>query len=219
MTRQPTARTPVRQMARLSSLALAGLFAAGCTYGNKQLDQARAELRQAREQNAKLTQQLEALQQTVADGQKQIQTLQGLGQKRMDLLFHVTGIKLGRYTAGVDVDGKAGDDGIRVYLRPVDRDGHAIKAAGAVTVELFDLAAKPDENLLARYDFSVEEIASYWSAGFMTYHYRFECPWKSHPPANPEVTVRAAFTDYFTGKSFTAQKVCKVKLPGPPTRD
>ncbi len=127
----------------------------------------------------------------------------------MENLFHVTGITLGKYTAGVDLDGKGSHNGIRVYLTPIDRDGHAIKAAGAVKIQLFDLAAK--ENLLVEYDFPVEKISERWAAGFMTYHYRFDCPWPT-PPEHEDITVRAEFTDYLTGKTFTAQKVCTVKL-------
>ncbi len=144
--------------------------------------------------------------------QKQIQTLQGLGEKRLGLLFCVTDIKLGKYTAGVDLDDRPGHDGVRVYLTPIDADGHAIKAAGAVKIQLFDLAAKTGENLVSACDFPVDKIAERWSAGFMTYHYRFECRWKT-PPKHDEITVRVEFTDYLTGKTFTAQKVCKIRLP------
>jgi hypothetical protein len=192
-------------------LALAAASAAGCV--DDRLVQADAEVRQYREENAKLKADVRSRQQVIAEQQEQIRTLQALGEKRLDLLFHVSAIKLGRYTAGVDLDGKDGDDGVRVYLQPVDGDGHAIKAAGAVTIQLFDLAAKAEENLLGEYNYPAEEIAKNWSAGFLTYHYRFDCPWKSSPPTHPEITVRVAFTDYLTGKQFTAQKVCTVHLP------
>ncbi len=168
------------------------------------------QLRSYQEENTKLKSDIRDMQMELLARQKQIQTLQGLGEKRMENLFHVTEIKLGKYTAGVDLDDKPGQDGIRVYLTPIDRDGHAIKAAGAVKIQLFDLAAK--ENLVAEYDFPVEKISERWAAGFMTYHYRFDCHWAT-PPEHEEITVRAEFTDYLTGKTFTAQKVCKVRLP------
>ena len=206
------ARGPASRAAWLLSLGLVGLFAAGCVNNQAELQQARAQLREARAENVKLGEDLRAMQQVTVAQQKQIATLQGLGDKRAELLFSVTAVKLGRYTGGVDLDGKGGHDGIRVYVRPVDHDGHALKAAGEVKIQLFDLSAPPDENLLGTFAFPVEEIAKHWSAGFMTYHYRFDCPWRSGRPAHPEVTVRVAFTDYFTGKTFTDQKLCKIEL-------
>ena len=32
-------------------------------------------------------------------------------------------------------------------------------------------------------------------------------------PKPPDVTVRVTFIDYLTGKTFTAQKVCRIDLP------
>ena len=210
MTPSPRTGRPARSLGLLATVVLAA--AAGCRV-NDQLVQADAQVRQYRQENAKLKTELESRQRVIAEQEKQIQTLQTLGQKRLELLFHVIGIKLGRYSGGVNLDGKEGDDGVRVYLSPVDRDGHAVKVAGEATVQLFDLAAKPEQNLLAEYNYPAQEIAKHWVAGFMTYHYRFDCPWRSGPPARAEITVRATFTDYLTGKQFTAQKVCTVKLP------
>jgi len=195
----------------LCGLGLAAAALGGCA--NQELIQARAELRQLRQQDEKLKSDLQATRQVVVDQQKQIETLRGLGDKRLELLFHVAGIRIGKYTGGTDSDGQIGDDGMRVYLRPVDRDGHALKAAGDIAIQLFDLAAEDQKNLLGEYQFPVDEIGKYWSAGFMTYHYRFDLPWKSGPPDHPEVTVRVVFTDYLTGKQFTDQKVCTVRLP------
>ena len=55
--------------------------------------------------------------------------------------------------------------------------------------------------------------ATWAFSGFMTNYYSFICPWKSSPPAHEEITVRVEFVDYLTGKSFTAQKTCKLQLP------
>ena len=197
-------------------LCLVGALTAGCAPPPQTEDPATL-LRQCRRENEKLKTDIQDLQTELLTRQKQIQTLQDLGEKRLELLFHVTGIKLGKYTAGVDLDKTAGHDGIRVYLTPIDADGHAIKAAGAVKIQLFDLAAKTGENLVAACEFPVDKIAERWAAGFMTYHYRFDCRWET-PPKHDEITVRVEFTDYLTGKTFTSQKVCKVKLMIPATQ-
>jgi len=147
-----------------------------------------------------------------AEKARQIEALQNLPADRMKLMFTVTKVEIGRYSAGRDLDGKTGHDGVRVYLTPKDRDGHTIKAAGSVSVRLFDLARDGD-NLLARCDFPADKIARHWVAGLGSHHYRFDCPWP-RPPTTGEVTLRVTFTDLLTGKSHTAQRTLKV-TPAP----
>jgi len=206
--------TPARAGNRLAGrLVLLGVLAAPGTGGCEPFRAADLEpqLQQARQENARLKADIRQLQQTLAERRKEIQTLRALGEKRLDLLFHVRRIRLGRYTAGRDLDNTPGDDGVRVYLSPLDQHGQPIKAAGTVRIRLFDLA-RPDGNLLAEHAFSVEEVGRHWQGWPLTYHYAFDCPW-TRPPAGGEVTVRAEFTDYLTGKHFTAQRACKVTPP------
>ncbi|MHC4982314.1 MAG: hypothetical protein ACYTF6_03995 [Planctomycetota bacterium] len=160
-----------------------------------------------------LEESLQKLQTTRAEQREQIRTLQGLGEKRLERLYHVTAIRLGRYTGGIDTDGKPGHEGIKVYLQPIDQHGSVIKAAGDVEIQLYDLAKPAEKNLIGKYTWPVDEAAKQWSSGFVTYHYGFVCPWKNEPPKHEEITVRVQFTDYLTGKTFAAQKLCKIKRP------
>ena len=214
MSRPLATRRNLLRAAGLCGLLCVGVFQTGCQDDTERLLQFQTELRELRRENAALKAEVHELRLSAAKREKLIQRLRGLGEKRLDLLFTVARIELGRYTAGADLDGKPGHDGVRVYLRPLDRDGHAIKAAGSVTVRLFDLDRQGD-NLLATCEFPVEKIAAHWHGGFGTYHYRFDCPWK-RPPTDGEVTVRVVFTDYLTGRSFSAQKLLKVKPPAAP---
>lgn len=191
-------------------LLLAAAAGTGCNGVVPEADISR--LQQLERQNARLKADLQKERQTVAAQRQQIKNLIDFGDKRLEKLFYVTSIKLGRYTAGVDLDDKDGHNGIRVYLIPRDADGHTLKAAGNVRIQLFDLAAEAKARLIGTYDFPVEKIGKKWAGGFLTKHYKFDCRWKA-PPKHAEVTVRAVFTDYLTGKQFTAQKVCKVNLP------
>ncbi len=176
-----------------------------------------AQLDKAKRENVKLREQAAGLQQDLKARDEHIVRLQGLGGKRMALLFTVAKIKLGR-TSGVNLDQAPGDDGVRVYLKTIDRDGHAVKAAGDVTVQLFDLAAGAPRNLLERHDFPAADAAKHFSGGFLMNQYRFDCPFKSGPPKRPELTVRVTFTDYLTGQTFTAQKVIDLALPAATTQ-
>ena len=151
------------------------------------------------------------LRELLAEKERRIETLLALGDKRLEKLFHVRKLDLNR-TAGVDLDGKAGHDAIRVYVKPIDRDGGTIKAAGSVKVRLFDLAAPQGQTLLGEYSWSVDETPGKWTQ-LLFRHYRFTCPWKTGPPKNPEVTVRVEFLDYLTGHRFTDQIVCRIALP------
>ncbi len=151
----------------------------------------------------------------LARKQKRIDTLVSLGPDRIKKLYYAKSIKLGQYTGGADLNGQPGDDGIKVFLRPIDSNGDTIKAAGAVTVQVYDLAQPADKTLIGEYKWSVDEVAKAFSGGFMTYHFTFTCPWKSGPPKHGGITVRVEFIDYLTGKTLSAQKVCKVNLPAP----
>ncbi len=197
-------------MMRRISAVLVGLAVVGC---QPQQEAAQKQLVKAKEEILRLETSNNSLQKAAVEQQEQIQRLQQLGAGRLEKIFHVQRIELGRYTGGVDLDGKPGDDAIKVYLRPIDRDGSTLKASGDVTIELYDLEANPKENLIGKYQWSVDEISKQWSGGFITYQYSFQCPWKSGPPSNDEITIRAEFVDYLTGKSFTIQKVCKIDLP------
>ncbi len=186
-----------------AAAALAG--AGGCTWVGESA-RLQAELDAAHQREGEL-------QATIAAQEKLIAGLRGLGDKRLEKLFHVEQIELGRYTGGVDTDDQPGDDAIKVYLRPMDRDGSTIKAAGDVTIQLYDLAEPPESNLIGEYKWSVDELSRQWSSGFMTYHFSFVCPWRADPPKHEEITVRVTFTDYLTGRTFSEQKACTITLP------
>lgn len=200
--------------AKASALALglawaAALGCAGC--GQDPLDKTLDELQKSRRENVALTQQVQDLQTSRAQEEKRIQTLMGLGEKRLDMLFTVKGLEFGRYSGGIAEAGKTGDVGIRVYLKPLDRDGTVIKASGAVKIQFFDLA-KPTDNLIGTYEFPAQELGKHWESGFISYHYTFDCKWQK-PPSHPDITLRASFTDYLTGETFSAQEQIHVNLP------
>jgi len=186
------------------------LLACGCV-SQKSYDRLHDKLLSSQARVEKLEGANKDAQLALADTDKQIRTLQALGPKRLAKLYHVQRINLGRLSGGVDLDDKAGHDAVRVYLSPIDQHGSVIKAAGAVKIQLFNLAAKPDANLIGTYEWSVDQMAGQW-ASFMVYHYSLTCKWPGKAPAHEEVTIRAEFTDYLTGKKFTAQRVCKIEL-------
>ena len=204
----------LRPTARLIAMLAAAAAFTGCMVPKNDLETANEKLRQAERQIAELRSDNADLTGELAAQRKRAESLMKLGDKRLEAIFHVERIQLGRYTGGIDTDDKPGHDAIKVYLDPIDADGSTIKAAGDVTIQLFDLAADPKANLLGEYRWRVAEISKQWSSGFVAYHYSFVCPFKS-PPAHEELTIRVQFVDYLTGKTFTAQKLVKVVLASP----
>ncbi len=186
------------------------LAAPGCSLFRSD-DKLQQQLQDCRGELQKVQRQRDELQDMSLDQQKQIRSLQDLGPRRLEKLYHVKSIEIGRYTAGVDNDTKPGDDAVKVFIRPLDQNGDVIKAAGDMTIQLFDLSLAPKNTLIGQCRHGVDELTKYWASGFLTYQYTFECSWKT-PPKGAEVTVRAEFVDYLTGKHHVAQTVAKVKL-------
>jgi len=195
------------------SAALPGCRGMDVFRQDKKIKQLTADLESSRAETQATRRAVSQAQSELARRQKRIDTLVSIGPDRLKKLYYVKSIKLGQYTGGADLDAQTGDDGVKVFLRPIDANGDTIKAAGSVTVQLYDLAQPGDKTLIGEYKWSVDEVAKAFSGGFMTYHFTFTCPWKSGPPKHAGITVRVEFIDYLTGKTLSTQKVCKVDLP------
>ncbi|MDP6634408.1 MAG: hypothetical protein QGG42_05890 [Phycisphaerae bacterium] len=205
--------TAVMVSAVLVSAALTGCGGTNIFQQDEKIKQLTADLAAARAEAQTARQDAITAKKYAALKQKQIDTLVGIGPDRLKKLYDVKSLKLGQYTGGADLDGQSGDDGVKVFLRPVDAKGDTIKAAGSVTIQLYDLALPADKTLIGEYKWDVDEVAKAFASGFMAYHYTFTCPWKSGPPKNAGITVRVEFVDYLTGKTLSTQKVCKIDLP------
>jgi hypothetical protein len=181
-------------------------------------------IEQLQQQNNQLSQEVSAArQQVVAQQQlleaqsKRIATLLALGTKRLEDLYYPVRLEIERLSGGYDEDGKPGDDGVVVYIRPIDSDGDAIKAAGSISVELFDLANPDGEHMVGQMALSLEQARKVWYGRLWTQHYTVKCPWlNARPPEHSEVTIRVTFTDYLSGQTLYAQHVCTVKRPPEP---
>ncbi len=201
------------QVGRLVVAALAGLvILAGCAAKTDQV------LELQREKSG-IQGQLRQAEQTIAEQQEalrgkdeQISSLLELGAGRLEELFVVEKIKLGRYSGGINLDKTGGDDGVRVYVIPQDEAGRTVTAAGSVEIDVFDLAQK-EESLLMSYSFTAAQAKEHWRGGGLANHYSFTCPWKDREPLGNEITVRVKFVDYLSGRNFTASRQCRVRNP------
>ncbi len=156
---------------------------------------------------------------TIEGLQTQVSNLLDLGSGRLDHLFVTHKIELVRLTGGADYDGQPGDDGVTVYLRPLDAQGDPIKAAGEIRIQLFDLSREGQPREIGLYVVNDPgQLRASWQSGFLTDHYTIRCGWQPGvgPPESREVTVRAVFRDRLTGREFTAQKRVAVSLVDTP---
>jgi outer membrane murein-binding lipoprotein Lpp len=95
-----------------------------------------------------------------------------------------------------------------VYLRPIDDMGDCIKAAGALKIELWNLNAKPDEALLKSWGIEPKDLRRKWSGSLLTSYYKLQFDVHSILTGKEkELTLKAEFTDYLTGKILKAQQV------------
>ncbi len=199
-----------------SVLMLALLCVTGCTPGvpAEKFRDVQAKLLLAEEQVKRLESQLADQQETIRNLQAQIVKLRQIKSDSIDDLIVPVKIELERLSGGYDNDGKVGDDGIVLYVQPVDADGHIVKAAGTLDIELFDLQAPSGQQRIAPYQFDAKTTRSKWYGRMWTNHFTVYCPWPpGKPPAHDLVTANVVFTDLLTGRSLKAQAAYKIKFP------
>ena len=212
MNPQPLCRWSIPAWPRSLALLVSLTVLAGCANKDDQLLELQTQNRQLRRQLQQSEQTIDTQQDTIHRQTEQIDNLSKLGPERLELLFKVETIKLGRHSGGTKLDSQPGDDGIRVYIIPQDDAGRTVTAAGSIDIDVFDLADK-SELLLMSYSFAPAEAKKHWRSGGLANHYSITCPWKDALPSSNEVTVRVKFVDYLTGQPFIATKQCPIRLP------
>lgn len=142
----------------------------------------------------------------VASLRAQIDNLHTWSGERPADLFAATSIEIASLSGGADYDGRPGDDGITVYLRPKDADGDVVKVPGHIEVQLLDNAVLKKPRVIGSYVFEVDKLRETWHGRFMTNHYTLKCPFSPDQelPASRRLLVTVKFTDFLTGAELTA---------------
>jgi hypothetical protein len=188
---------------------LAALASSGCVGSSVQDYERRiAQLERTIEEKDN---QLEAKQATIDELHTQLATRLDIPRDMFERVFYPERVVIDGLSGGEDYDGQPGDDGITVYVKPLDKAGDVVKAKGSIRIQLYDLANPPDRNLIGEYNFGPDEAAKLWYGKLMTYHYTLKCPWQHGPPEHTEITIRVLFQDYFTQRVMSAQTTCTVK--------
>lgn len=193
------------------------LLALGCEsqVPAKDFREVQRQLQESREEVSRLGNELAQQTELAQALQARIARQRGLThQDMLDELVAPVRLELEEMSGGYDTDGQPGDDGIALFIRPIDRDGHAIKAAGSLRITILDPLSPPNANVVAEYHFDVPATRKLWYGRLWTYHFTVRCPWPpGQMPLHDEVTAHVAFTDLLTGKLLTTQKAFKITRP------
>jgi hypothetical protein len=152
---------------------------------------------------------------TIAALRQQVEYLKGFNPERPADLFAPVKIEIASLTGGADHDDEPGDDGVTVYLRPCDRDGHVVKVPGRIKIQLLDNTDLARPRLIALYEFSdPEELRKAWYGRFGSQHYTLRCPFPPGVklPEARRLNVAVEFVDYLTGSTLTAGREVAVSL-------
>ena len=144
---------------------------------------------------------------------EQLETLMGIDKPaRIEALSTITSIEITSRSGLYDKNKDNKKEMLIVYLRPIDDMGDVIKAAGAVDIELWNLNAKPQEALLKSWAIEPKELKKNWSGSLMTCYYKLQFDVNSILTGKEkDLTLKAQFTDYLTGKVLKGQQVINNK--------
>jgi hypothetical protein len=157
--RQSLLRTVGPLLVACAALLSGGCFAGKPSAANIELRKQVQDLERQLDEQKKLA---DADRSTIA-ALSENRTVQTLADDRIRLLFTAASVRLTRLTLGDDTDpGRPGDEGFKVAFTPVDQYGDDFKAAGDITVELFDLAA--DDTRLGTWTIAAGDCPNYWIA-------------------------------------------------------
>ncbi len=138
--------------------------------------------------------------------------LRGQPPETAEQLVVPASIRLEGLSGGYDRDGEPGDEGVVLYVQPIDRDGSVIKATGTLDVKLFDLARPEGRMEIGSYHFDVEQTRQMWYGRMWTHHFTAYCPFPEGVfPVNGDVTAVVTFTDLLTGRALRVQQAFKIK--------
>lgn len=187
------------------------LVTAGCGSPSKANIELRKQNAELREQVAQLERQLADQRLTIQAMESQRNTVAVLPDERLEELFVVHDLRLGRLSGGGDTDPDSpGDEALRIVAAPVDAEGHTLKAAGQFVIEVFEVGDEPQR--IGRWEIPAAEARSHWIDSGLVYGYLFELPWQQ-PPATDRLVLRVQFEDALTQRLVSAERIIEVNPP------
>ena len=98
-------------------------------------------------------------------------------------------------TGGYDAEPDAGDEGVTLILRPLDSEGKLVHAAAPVAVVVMDPEQFGDAARVARWDFSVDEVARSFRRSGLSEGIHLNARWPAAAPTNSELLLFVRYHD------------------------
>jgi hypothetical protein len=190
------------------------VLAAGCENGGGKGASASGQIGELTTQKTDLQSKLAQTQAENERLKKQNELIGRLGQdKRAEAIYHLKAVEIGRFTNLYDENKDGVKEKLIVYVQPIDEVGDAIKAAGAVDVQLWDLNKEESKALISQWRIEPNELKKLWLESMMSTGYRLSFDitalWEKIGDDKSGLTVKISFTDYLSGVVFTEQKAIK----------
>jgi hypothetical protein len=149
---------------------------------------------------------------TIRSLQDKAGILPTLPQDRLAKLFTTHDISLGRLTGGADLDpAKPGDEGLKVYVTPLDESGDPLKAAGSFKIDAFDPSPEKGARV-GTWSIDATAARAAWSSVLNRYNYVLMLPWQT-PPAGNQLHIDVTFVDELTQREFKKSTDVTVTRP------
>ncbi len=187
---------------------LAAILLAGCGIGSARMTPAEMRVRDLEREKAHLIGQLEQAQTELEQMKNQTKALAVLPPGRQKDFYSLSAVTIGRFTGFYDKNEDGKRDKLVVYVQPIDQAGDAIKAAGTVGVQLWNLNDTAGQVLLGQWQVQSEELFKLWFNTLASTAYRLTFDVALTPELLAQsLTVKATFTDALTGQVFIDQYV------------
>ena len=190
-------------------LLFAAVLVGGCGIGSERVSPLEMKVRDLEQEKTRLTGLLEQCRIETEQVKAQVKALAVLPQDKQENRFYaLSAVKIARFTDFYDKNEDGKREKLIVYLQPVDQAGDAIKTAGAVSVQLWNLSNPSGQALLGQWQVQPGELYNLWFNALASTAFRltFDAPVTPEVLAQP-LTVKTTFTDYLTGQVFTDQFV------------
>ncbi len=189
-------------------------FLQGCQESNLVIE----ENKQLTDTNVELRRQISELSSQNLQLKSQIATLSGTDPNvNIENIISVAKIKIADRTGFFDKDYNGVKETFICYVKTYDQFGDAIKGAGSVDIEVWDLSLPEEQAKLASWSISPEELKNEWASAMMTNYYRLVFDISNIEKVEfRNITLKVRFTDYLTGKVFEEQVVID-GIPSPVT--
>jgi hypothetical protein len=194
-------------------VGLAPLLASGCGIGSERKDPYEIKAQKIAQEKTELMRDLQQVRAENEQLAEQIKAMSVFPEDKTINPYEIERIKISRYTNFYDKNDDGKREKLIVYVQPIDADGDAVKAAGTMDVQLWNLNNLNGQAMLAEWQIDPNELRHLWYDTLVSANYRltFDAPKELDVLAEP-LTVKVTFTDYLTGEIFRDQYAIDPRL-------